>query len=115
MTNRNLFQLCLISGLAAVCAGTAAASHLTEQQVTALESTCEKSREAQIAPLREQAIKDCIAQSRSDPAFCRQHFKDFGDARQLGSGRVQPRMLHNILDCASADEARRHYQLNPRR
>jgi hypothetical protein len=96
-----------------VSAGTAMARHLTEQQVKALEATCENAREARLAPLREQAIKDCIAQPRSDPGFCREHFKDFGAARRLASGAVNPRMFHNIPECAAADEARQHFGLYP--
>ena len=113
--DRALLLLCAIAALLGLFASSAAANHLTEQQAKALEAACEKAREDQLVPLREQAIRDCIAQPRSDAASCRHHFRDFGDARQLPSGRVQPRLLHNIPECASADEARRHFQLNPRR
>jgi len=89
------------------------ARHLTEQQVKALEATCEKAREAKLAPLREQAIRDCIAQPRSDPAYCRDYFKDFGDARLLANGHVSPRMFHDLPECLAADEARRHFGLYP--
>lgn len=89
------------------------ARHLTEQQVKALEATCEKAREAKIAPLREQAVKECIAQPRSDPVYCRDYFKDFGAARRLASGAVTPRMFHNIPECTAADEARQHFGLYP--
>jgi hypothetical protein len=102
--------LAIVLGFAA---GTATARHISEQQVKALEATCEKAREAKLAPLREQAIKDCIAQPRSDPVLCREHFKDFGAARRLASGAVNPRMFHNIPECAAAEEARQHFGLYP--
>ena len=96
-----------------VAAGVVMARHLTERQVQALEAACEKAREAKLAPLREQAIKDCIAQPRSDPAVCREHFRDFGAARRLASGAVHPRMFHNMPECAAAEEARQHFGLYP--
>jgi hypothetical protein len=103
----------LLAIVMGVVAGGAMARHLTERQVHALEAGCEKAREAKLAPLREQAIKDCIAQPRSDPALCREHFKDFGAARRLASGAVNPRMFHNIPECAAAEEARQHFGLYP--
>ena len=105
--------LSLVAVFVAVSARTAWPRHLTEVQVKALEATCEAVREARIAPLREQAIKECIAQPRSDPAFCRAHFKDFGEPRLLESGRVLPRMFHDLPECTQAWEARQHFNLYP--
>ena len=99
--------------LAAATGHLAFARHLNEQQVKALEAVCEKAREARIAPLREQAIKECIAMPRSDPAACRERHRDFGEARRADSGRLLPRMFHDLPECVQAHEARQHFGLNP--
>jgi hypothetical protein len=105
--------LSLVAVFLAVSARIAWPRHLTEATVKALEATCETVREAKIAPLREQAIKDCIAQPRSDPEFCRAHFKDFGAPHPLKTGKVAPRMFHDLPECTQAWEARQHFNFYP--
>ena len=112
--SRRLALIVVFGILAVVPVHTAFSRHLKEQQVKALEAVCETARAARIAPLREQAIKECIAMRRSDAAVCRERHKDFGEARRADDGRLVPRMFHNLPECAQAHEARQHFGLYPR-
>jgi len=84
-----------------------------EKSLSELEQQCEDAREARIAPLREQAIEECI-QSRSQNretgdirAKCEDFYHDYGSAGRTQSGTFRQRMFHDIPECQEFYEAER--------
>jgi len=75
--------------------------------VEELQARCEAAREAKIKPLREAEIAKCKAQERSDPAYCERYFADYGNAVRLSTGRMLPRLFHDLLECLEAEAARK--------
>lgn len=97
--------------LVAICA-VAPISFATAQQpsLDELERRCEEAREKKIAPLREQAIEECIASNprrRDAESFCRRFYGDFGQGGATASGGTRPRMFHDLPECLEYEQARR--------
>ncbi len=105
-----VLSLCAPGLLAMVCA--AHAEHLTESAVAELAAACEAARERHIAPLRQQAIEECIARGDWDAARCTRFHADYGDAIRTPSG-MQPRRFLDLPECVAADEADKHFRLYP--
>ena len=103
----------LVSGFAIVA--TAQASSIQE-----LEKQCEDAREALVAPLRQQAIDECIADresgrsggrsSRDAREHCENFYADFGNGGTTQSGGFRQRMFHDIPECQALYEAERSGQ-----
>jgi len=66
-----------------------------------LRSLCEAEREKLIAPLRQQAIKECTSQTRNTKKYCQQYYSDFGNAIRTQDGFRQ-RMFHDIPECLAS-------------
>ena len=100
----------LASGLALTAVGEAR----TLQQ---LERQCEDAREKLLAPLRQEAIDQCIAdresgrsgtRSRRDAReHCERFYADFGQSGTTQSGGFRQRMFHDISECLAFYEAER--------
>jgi len=54
---------------------------------------CQKLREENIAPLREQAIEDCVANKGRDREYCESFNRTFGNARPRAGGSMIPGMF----------------------
>ncbi len=75
----------------------------------ALERQCENARERLIAPLRQDAINQCMADrasgnrgsrsSRDAREFCERFYADFGQGGRTQSGGFRQRMFHDIPEC----------------
>ncbi len=71
---------------------------------------CEKSREALIAPEREQLISKCVAQNKG-VTYCENYYRDYGSGGTGAGGKYQTRKFNNIADCQTAKKelkANRH-------
>jgi len=85
--------------------------------VQELRRQCEEAREALIAPLRQEAIDQCIADresgrsgsrsSRDAREHCERFYADFGQGGTTQSGGFRQRMFHNIPECQALYEAER--------
>ena len=85
--------------------------------IAELQRQCEDAREVLIAPLRKEAIDQCIADresgrsgsrsSRDAREHCERFYADFGNAGTTQSGGFRQRMFHDIPECQALDEAER--------
>lgn len=83
----------------------------------ALERQCENTREWLIAPLRQDAINQCIADrasgnrgsrnSRDAREYCERFYADFGQGGRTQSGGFRQRMFHDIPECQAFYDAER--------
>lgn len=80
------------------------------QSLQELERRCENTRQRLIAPLRQDAINECIA-SRSSRAsgdarqHCERFYADFGQAGRTQQGGFRQRMFHDIPECQAFYDA----------
>jgi hypothetical protein len=82
-----------------------------------LERQCETARERLIAPQRQQAINQCMADrasgnrgsrsSRDARDHCERFYADFGQGGRTQSGGFRKRMFHDIPECQAFYEAER--------
>jgi hypothetical protein len=76
-----------------------------------LEQRCEAAREANIAPLREEAIEECVVHRTNNRRsgdvreHCERFYRGFGAGGRTESGGFRQRMFHNIPECLEFYEA----------
>jgi hypothetical protein len=75
--------------------------------VVALETQCEKEREANIKPMREMEIAKCKADAHNDPAYCDRYWRDYGNAVRGVNGAMVPRLFDDLPICVAAFKARK--------
>lgn len=66
-----------------------------------LRQRCEAAREAKLAPLREQAIEDCVSRPRSTRtrAQCEERYRDFGQGGGTVGGGFRAPMFIDVPEC----------------
>lgn len=74
-----------------------------EMRQQQLDNACEAAREALIAPLRRQAVAECVDEKK-DQAYCERFYRDYGE--RGASGR--PALFYDIPECVKAFEHRKH-------
>ena len=71
-----------------------------EDKQARLDAACEVERQKKIAPMREKATKDCVANKEfSDPNECERFYADFGE--RMG-GRAP--LFYDLPECVTAFE-----------
>lgn len=101
-------------GLASVMLiGAVFAEEVTREDALAMMEECQKQREVNIAPLREQAIEDCVNDRRRDREHCESFNRTFGNARPRGNGTMIPGMFWELPVCERAVAAERYFRMNP--
>ncbi len=73
-----------------------------------LHQRCEQAREEKIAPLREQAIEECITNNprrRNVEEYCERFYSDFGQGGRTQSGHFRQPMFNDLLECVEFREA----------
>ena len=103
----NRFMLIVALGALAVSSLATA----DEAEVQALQKQCEVVREAKLKPLREAEIARCKADPKSDANYCERYWSDYGDAKRLPNGTMQPRLFDDLSECVVAEDARRKLRL----
>ena len=91
----------------------AAAKEITREDASQLMVECQKQREENIAPLREQAIEDCVTQQRRDREYCVRFNRTFGNARPRAGGGMIPGMFWELPVCEQAVAAEEYFRINP--
>jgi len=86
---------------------TCSAASADDASVQVLEKECETAREVKLKPLRNAEIARCKAEPKSDAAYCERYWSDYGDAKRLPNGTMQPRLFDDLAECVVAEEARR--------
>jgi hypothetical protein len=93
-------------------------AHAQDARLEALWQRCEAAREAMIAPLREQAIRDCVSRPRSTQtrAQCEAFYRDFGQGGGTVGGGFRAPMFIDLPECQEyfAEMDRQHLQNNRR-
>jgi hypothetical protein len=95
MNSRSAFAIGL--GLALASGGVLASEPSLEQ----LRLRCEAAREAHLAPLREQAIQECVSRPRSTRtrAQCEEFYRDFGQGGGTVGGGFRAPMFIGVPEC----------------
>ena len=73
----------------------------SEPSLEQLRLRCEAAREARLAPLREQAIQDCVSRPRStrNRAQCEEFYRDFGQGGGTVGGGFRAPMFIDVPEC----------------
>jgi len=93
----------------------ASAKEISRDDASELMEECQRQREENIAPLREQAIEDCVTKQRRDREYCARYNRTFGNARPRGNGSMIPGLFWDLPVCQKADAADRYFKANPSR
>ena len=84
-----------------------------EQSLQQLEQRCEQAREVRIAPLRQEAIEECVTSNprrRNVEEYCERFYSDFGQGGRTESGHFRQPMFHDLPECQEFHEAERQSQ-----
>jgi hypothetical protein len=93
----------------------ATANGISRDDASELMEECQRQREESIAPLREQAIEDCVTNRRRDREYCESFNRTFGNARPRANGTMIPGMFWDLPVCEKAIAAERYFKMNPSR
>ena len=105
-----LFFICLVVINNSAYAGKA--------ELKKLESQCAEAREKKIAPLREKAIKECVAKDRATRDArekCERYYIDYGQGVRYKSGGGKERMFNHLPICLEFYEAEKKYKASSQR
>jgi hypothetical protein len=105
----------LVAIITIALSGFAAATEITRDEALELMEECQEQREENIAPLREQAIEDCVSKKRGDRAHCENFNRTFGNARPRAGGGMIPGLHWELPVCEQAVAAERFFRMNPGR
>ena len=95
-----------------ISTGSAAADKVDREGAEALMAHCQQQRAQHIAPLKEQAIEDCLARNMQDREACERRHRHFGERQQ---GGMQVGMFWDLPDCQQATAAERYFRMYPGR
>jgi len=111
MQNSNFRVMFAIAAIS--LSGSIFAEEITRDEALELMNECQRQREENIAPLREQAIEDCVTNRRRDREHCESFNRTFGNARPRGNGTMIPGMFWELPICEQAVSAERYFNMNP--
>ena len=89
------------------------AEEITPEGALELMEECQKQREENIAPLRDQAIEDCVANKGRDREYCESFNRTFGNARPRAGGGMIKGMFWELPVCEQAVAAEKYFKMNP--
>ena len=105
----------LIGLVMIIQSGSVFAEEITRDGALELMEECQKQRDENIAPLREQAIEDCVTNRGRDREYCERFNRTFGNARPRAGGGMIPGMFWELPVCQQAVAAERYFRMNPSR
>jgi len=108
-----LYRQFLIGLSTLILSGAVFAEEITPEDALALMNECQSQREENIAPLREQAIEDSVANKGQDREHCESFNRTFGNARPRGNGTMIPGMFWDLPVCEEAVAAEKYFKMNP--
>ena len=88
------------------------AKEITRDSAAELMQECQRQREENIAPLRNQAIEDCVNKGK-ERDYCERFNRTFGNARPSGSGAMIPWKFWDLPVCQDAVAAEKYFKMNP--
>lgn len=105
----------LLVSASIMIAGKVCAREISAEQAPGLMEECQQQRQQQIAPLKAQAIDDCINVQRKDEAYCERFNATYGQGGTTASGGRRPGMFWDLPICEEAMAAKRYFRQNPDR
>lgn len=96
---------CFLLILAALAASQIA--FCSDADLDQLRQQYQQAREARIAPMREKAIEDCLAERRSTRTRedCERIYSDFGEGSATAGGGFRQAMFSDLPECVTYFEA----------
>jgi len=86
------------------------AEEITRQQLEELKQQCQSERERNIAPLKEQAIEDCINKEQKEQDYCGRYYRNLGEGP---AGGTPPGLFWGLPVCDRAFKAEKYFRMNP--
>jgi len=86
------------------------AEDITRQRARELMQECQSERKRNIAPLKEQAINNCINNQNRGKDTCEQYYRNFGERTEGGR---QTGLFWGLPICEKAFEAEKYFNMNP--
>ena len=102
----------IVVTLTILVTGSVFAKDITRDDAAALMEECQRQREEHIAPLRNQAIEDCVNQGK-ERDYCERFNRTFGNARPRGKGTMIPGKFWDLPVCKDAAAAENYFRMNP--
>ena len=111
MSTTRTLAACLTAGTLAVLGPVCQAGNIDRAGAEALMAQCQQQRAENIAPLKEQAIEDCVARNLKTRDACERHNQNYGERTQ---GGAQGGMFWDLPVCQDAVAAEKYCKMNPR-
>ena len=111
MSTTNTLAACLTACSLAVFGPLCQAGDIDRAGAETLMAECQRQRAEHIAPLKEQAIEDCVARSLKDREACERHNQNYGERTR---GGTQGGMFWDLPVCQDAVAAEKYFKMNPR-
>ena len=102
----------IVVALTIVATGAVFAKEIARDDAAELMQECQAQREENIAPLRNQAIEDCVSKGK-DLDYCERFNRTFGNARPRGNGTMIPGKFWDLPVCKDATAAEKYFRMNP--
>jgi len=96
--------------LAILCADHICAETIGRDQVDGLLAECQKQRQEKIAPLKAQAIDDCINKEHREAEYCKRFYRNYGERTTYGTRQG---LFWTLPECRKALEAEKYFSRYP--
>lgn len=96
--------------LAIICADYVSAETIDRAQAEGLMAGCRKLRQEKIAPLKAQAIDDCVTKEEKDAEYCERYYRNYGETT---TGGARQGMFWDLPQCRKAIEADKYFKMYP--
>ena len=90
----------------------ACSAEITRSQAEELLQQCQAQRQENIAPLKQEAIEDCVTRQRRDRAYCERFNQNYGERTVTGAQRG---MFWDLPVCMQAVDAQNYFKRYPSR
>ena len=101
--------------LALMLASPVLAVEVHRDDVPDMMEACQRERQRNIAPLRQEAIERCVNRGLPSREECERRNRDYGERRRHANGTWIPGLFWDLPLCQQADEADRYFRRNPGR
>jgi len=103
-----VLAVCSIVVISPICK----AKEIDRAEAEALMAECQRQRAEKIAPLKKQAVEDCVARNLRDRESCERYNRNYGERTH---GGTRPGMFWNLPVCEEAIAAEKYFKMNPGR
>ena len=109
---KSIWQI-LVVFFAITLSGITAAREITREDALKLPDECQLQREQNIAPMRAQAIEDCVTNKRGDREYCERYNRTYGNGRPRAGGGMTRGMFWELPVCQDSHAASQFFRMNP--